>query len=232
MVYRFEVVRPKVLPPNFGIPAESGPPRHALTPDERAGRDQQNASGETSRLETPVVIANSEGGAVVGVAAVNEEEPTLPRFSQLGPGQFSNMESTEDSKPRGRLEWVELRSNRDWNSDWHESQLVRREFDRSQLTRLTELASYEVDVFELGRLGSQMVGPWELESFELPRTSSSTPAWAPAISSQLELTVSLGATAAWLVFHGRMLAAAAAASALREAVDPTQLLGQAVESEF
>jgi len=84
-------------------------------------------------------------------------------------------------------------------------------------------------LFELGRLGSQLAGSWELESFALPKSSSANPEWAPMISSHLELTVSLGATAAWLAFHGRMLAAAAAANALREAIDPTRLLEQAAE---
>ncbi|MBL8853848.1 MAG: hypothetical protein JNK57_07735, partial [Planctomycetaceae bacterium] len=230
VVYRVEIVRPTILPPNFGIPADSGPPLHVLDPEERAERDPKNVEGVHSREDEPKVREESAAPESVRGIVVSEDAQVLANLEQ--PSLTHGMPSEEPviSKKRAILEWTLPRANFDWLAEWQQNRQGRYELEISQIGRLPELSSYEGDLFELGRLGSQLAGSWELESFVLPKTSSTNPEWAPVISSHLELTVSLGATAAWLAFHGRMLAAAAAANALREAIDPTRLLEQAVES--
>ncbi|MBL8852473.1 MAG: cadherin-like domain-containing protein, partial [Planctomycetaceae bacterium] len=230
VVYRVEIVRPTILPPNFGIPADSGPPLHVLDPEERAERDPKNVEGEQSTIEESKssIVANtldSDQPLVSiedqNVATSNTDPPTsvrsLPSDERVAGMNQVSQESTEKL------------ANFSWMTEWQQIRQGRYELERSQIGRLPELSSYEGDLFELGRLGSQLAGSWEMESFALPKSSSANPEWAPMISSHLELTVSLGATAAWLAFHGRMLAAAAAANALREAIDPTRLLEQAAE---
>ncbi|MDP1562665.1 MAG: VCBS domain-containing protein, partial [Pirellulaceae bacterium] len=231
VVYRFEVIRPKVLPPNFGISAESGPPLHSLTPEERAEHDPKNHRDSRPAREKPNERGAADASGSGNVAALGEDAEEVPADGDPNSLVRGNeLEDLVNGKKRGPMDWTLARANFDWVTEWQESRRGRYELELSQLGRLPEVTSYEVDVFELGHLGSKVAGSWVLESFDLPKTNSSNPEWAPMISSHLELTVSLGATAAWLVFHGRMLAAAAAANALREAVDPTRLLEQAMES--
>ncbi|MBL8888961.1 MAG: hypothetical protein JNL67_03215, partial [Planctomycetaceae bacterium] len=226
VTYRVEVVRPKILPPNFGIPAETGPPLHALTPEERAENTRDKTELHRPELKESAQVESADRD---GVLAISEEE----RVAELVLEPRETFEPLEFSVPERAMkpiQWLEIRSNFDWNAEWYIGQRARYQLDLQQ-GRLPELRSYEVDVFELEKLGLSQVGPWELESFDWPQLRSSHSDWAPALTSHLELTISLGATAAWLVFHGRMLAVAAAATALRDAVDPTQLLEQAVDAD-
>jgi hypothetical protein len=48
--------------------------------------------------------------------------------------------------------------------------------------------------------------------------------WDVSWTTHSETAFTVGVTAVWLVFHGRVMAAAAAADALREAIDPTRVL--------
>ena len=230
VVYRVEIVRPTILPPNFGIPADSGPPLHVLDPEERAERDPKNVEGEQSTIEESKssIVANTLDS---DQPLVSIEDQNVATSITDPPTSVRSLPSDERVAGMNQVsqESTEKLANFSWMTEWQQIRQGRYELERSQIGRLPELSSYEGDLFELGRLGSQLAGSWEMESFALPKSSSANPEWAPMISSHLELTVSLGATAAWLAFHGRMLAAAAAANALREAIDPTRLLEQAAE---
>jgi hypothetical protein len=120
--------------------------------------------------------------------------------------------------------------NSPWETDWQEYQLGRYELGLSRLDPLTELTAMGTEDDDLARLSQTIVGPWTIDSFQTADKENSVGEWTPVLATSLEVSIGFGATAAWLVFHSRMLAAAAAAAALRDTIDPSQVLAQIADS--
>jgi VCBS repeat-containing protein len=229
VVYRVDVARPILLPPNFSLPLPNGPPRAEVLVGELVDRVVERSSSSTAESGTALSpssvdeLVASTGQPGPGTSSVPSD--ATPAEAEGGEAKASGTgvatirsamkEGTRVGSERSpvvstyRWQSRELGSSDAWpmsaGGAWES------EFGPSD--------SYEIDFRRLADWSDR-----EVDRFFAPLDGGGGVAWTSPLTAHAELAVGVGATTAWLLFHGRMLAVAAASTALREAVDPTRVL--------
>jgi VCBS repeat-containing protein len=229
VVYRVDVARPILLPPNFSLPLPNGPPRAEVLVGELVDRVVERSAVGVAESVVGLVpssvdeLVASVGQPGAGTASVPSEavpaEVEGGEAAASGTGVATIRSAVKDGTrveservpavSTYRWQQRELGSTGAWSlaaSGARETELGPGDGYEIDFRRLADWSDREVDRYFAAQVGGEAV------------------AWTSPLTAHAELMVGVGATTAWLLFHGRILAVAAASTALREAVDPTRVL--------
>ena len=224
------VTRPVLLPPGFG--ADSGVRVEEVSgsgddgPASDTSREPGESDGELGQGESPE--AGSSTARASGTESVGEPpgEGVTVQHRVDGPG-LAGIGRRVMGVERGSMEPLVSVSAEAWTGferDSVESELVWRQ---QGLGRMRDVDSERRGWLEDGHSsGDWWVDESSMRDITAELKSRTQNSWDVSWETHSEVAMTVGVTAVWLVFHGRVLAAAAAADVLREAVDPTLLLEQ------